>query len=173
MAKWTADLLKEHYDQRLNHLTEELIRELDGFPQSYASRNDLETLRTLLESVRQDHVTRREIEEMKKAASDGEKTVRAKLDEATGRRVAGVLAVSVLATVFAVMFGVLLNNQITHAEITDQIKTEAPWVTDKAVVEERIDALEKQNETLRLRIVQEETLSRFFCRTRTPQLPGC
>ena len=58
---WTPGLLKQHFDERLNHLTEELIRELDGFPQSYASRNDLETLRTLLESVRQDHVTRREI----------------------------------------------------------------------------------------------------------------
>jgi len=170
---WTPGLLKQHFDERLNHLTEELIRELDGFPQSYASRNDLETLRTLLESVRQDHVTRREIEEMKNAAAVGDERVRTRLDEATGRRAAGVLAVSVLATVLAVLFGVLLNNQVTHAEITEQIKTEAPWVTDEPIVNARIAQLEKQNANLTLRLANEENLSRFFCRTRTPQLPGC
>ena len=171
--QWTPDLLKTHFDERLNRLTEELIRELDGFPQSYASRNDLETLRQLLESVRQDHVTRREIEEMKNAAQSGDERVRTRLDEATGRRAAGVLAVSVLATVFAVLFGIILNNQITHADITQQINTEAPWLADKPGVEARLDTLEKQNESLKLRLAHEEDLSRFFCRTRTPQLPGC
>jgi len=170
---WTPDLLKQHFDERLNRLTEELIRELDGFPQSYASRNDLETLRQLLESVRQDHVTRREIEEMKQGVASGDERVRSRLDEATGRRSAGVLAVSVLATVFAVLFGIILNNQITHADINQQINTEAPWLADKPGVEARIDALEKQNENLKLKLAHEENLSRFFCRTRTPQLPGC
>lgn len=170
---WTPDLLKQHFDERLNRLTEELIRELDGFPQSYASRNDLETLRQLLESVRLDHVTRREVEEMKQAASASDDTTRTRLDEATGRRAAGVLAVSVLATVFAVLFGMLLNNQISHSEISQQIQTEAPWLADKNGVEARLDLLEKKDENLKSRIVHEEDLSRFFCRTRTPQLPGC
>ena len=170
---WTPNLLKQHFDERLNRLTDELIRELDGFPQSYASRNDLETLRTLLESIRQDHVTRREIEEVKNTAAHSAEQVRSRLDEATGRRAAGVLAVSVLATVLAVVFGVLINNQVTHAEITDQIKTEAPWVADEPAVNARISALERQVQTLQLRVSHGEELSRFFCRTRTPQLPGC
>jgi len=171
--KWSAEQVLKVLGDRIDHLDQEMHRELEGFPEHYATQDQVDTLRNQHDTIRQDHVARREIEEIKERQAGVADRLQTRLDEATGRRAAGVLAVSVLATVFAVLFGIILNNQITHAEITDQIKTEAPWVTDAPVVNARITALEKQNANLMLRLAHEESLSRFFCRTRTPQLPGC
>jgi hypothetical protein len=44
--KWTPDLLKEHYDERLKHLQDEIVRELNGFPQEYAKRSEPASLMT-------------------------------------------------------------------------------------------------------------------------------
>ena len=170
---WTPDQVLGVLNDRLISLENEVRRELSGFPESYATKLETDILRSALDVIRSDHVARRELEELKSAAAHTAERLQVRLDEANGRRQAGVIGVSVLATVFAVLFGIILNNQITHAEISNQIKTEAPWVTDQPAVDARITELEKQNANLVLRLAHEESLSRFFCRTRTPQLPGC
>ena len=68
--KWTPDLLKEHYDERLKHLQDEIVRELNGFPQEYAKRSEVEVLRNTLDTIRTDHVQRREYDDLKTSISE-------------------------------------------------------------------------------------------------------
>ena len=169
---WTPDLLKEHIEDRLNLIS----HDLEGFPEKYATQDDVRIVRGLVEDIRQDHVHRREIDEVKE-----------QLHEGAGRRVATVIAISVVATLLGVMFAAVWQQQPTHAEIRAQIQTEAPWVSERPGVEARIDKLEQEvtvlqtqvatlkveNAAIRKRVADIEALNKFFCRTRTPTLPSC
>jgi hypothetical protein len=161
--KWTPALLKEHYDERLNKLDADFTRKFEGFPQEYATKNENDALRTAMQDMRADHATRREVDEIKD-----------RLNESTGRRTAIAASISVVVAIFAITFGVIVNNQVTRAEISDQINREAPWNKDKAIVEGRISKLESQNAAQRLQISQLQTQIKFFCATRIKvNLPGC
>jgi serine protease inhibitor ecotin len=97
-----------------------------------------------------------------------------RFDQQQGRRSTSAILAAVIATILAVMFGVILNSQISRAEVSDQIQREAPWNKDKIGVEARIAKLENQEQEQRLLISQMQTQIRFFCATRTKAgLPGC
>ena len=77
--RWTAPLLKEHVDEILAHDHRSLVarlaatdarldRILEGFPQSYAVKADVEKIREAIEAIRVDHVRRRELDDVKEAA---------------------------------------------------------------------------------------------------------
>ena len=128
--KWTPDLLKQHYDERLGHLQDEFIRELDGFPQEYAKRSEVDVLRSTLDSIRTDHVQRREYDDLKNAIS-----------ESRGGRIAIAAAVSIIITVLVVTFGLLERSVPTNDEIVNIVKTTAPWLDDKPAIEQRLGLL--------------------------------
>ena len=164
--RWNPDLLKEHYDERLGQIS----HDLEGFPEKYSTLEDFKILRTLIEDMRSDHVQRREIEEVK-----------AQQQEAAGRRSTIVLALSVVMTLLGITFALAWASQPTTAEISAQIKTEAPWLQDRTAVEHRITVLERELVALRTSLVQHsavddvasarlsaiEKLDSFFCKTRT------
>jgi hypothetical protein len=174
MAAWTPELLHEHFKDRLDRAEAELRHRMDGFPQEYATRAEMHALRTVMEEMRVDHVQRREVEELKgrlDAETDG---IHSKLDEATGRRTAGVVAITVVMSLVGITLGVMARSGLTHADVSQQIQTEAPWVTDRPDVERRLRALETENEHLRLQIAAMQQLDKFFCRTRVlADLPAC
>lgn len=123
---------------------------------------ELRTLSRAIEDIRAEHVNRRELDEVK-----------SRLDEGTGRRTAFIASLSVITAIFAIMFGVILKGGITRQDVSAQIQTEAPWLSDRPGVENRITVLERENEQLKVRLAQAEALNKFFCRTRQPLLPGC
>ena len=96
--------------------------------QSYARQSSL--------SLLQDHVDR----------------VDARLDEATGRRVALTAAAGVIATLLAIGVGQIIRQGITSADVSQQIQREAPWNRDKAQVERRITSLEREVQVLQVRL---------------------
>jgi chaperonin cofactor prefoldin len=160
---WSPDILKQHYDERLNRIE----TDLHGFPEHYALRDemerDLEFLRLRIEKLSEDHVQRREYDE-----------IRADQKQASGRRTAFVGALGVIVTLMAIMWGLVTNQMITHAQVTEQIKTEAPWVADRPTVESNIDQLDRRATQLEQQIAVIRQQIEFFCRTRTKAgLPGC
>lgn len=53
---WTPDLLKDHYDG----IIERIENRLEGFPQTYALREEMRTLDSAIDVIRTDHVKRDE-----------------------------------------------------------------------------------------------------------------
>jgi hypothetical protein len=156
---WNLDALKEHIDGKLG----DFAHRLDGFPQEYASANEVESLRKSIEDMRSDHVQRREIEQMQ-----------TQMDEARGRRNAGGIAIAVVVTLVTMILGWMVQNSLTQAEVSAQIQREAPWNSDKTEIKGRILTLERELEQARSRIAALEVTNRFFCATRTSAgLPGC
>jgi hypothetical protein len=156
---WNVTTIKEHFDDRLRMLHEELV----GFPETYARQVSVEAIRQALESVREDHVGRREFDEIRSAQQAG-----------NGRRTAMVGALGVVLTLGAIMFGQLQRSQITHADVTAQIRTEAPWASDRPGVENELRRLAQLTVTQSQQIVVMRQQIAFFCRTRTKAgLPGC
>lgn len=171
---WTANQVLKILGDRLDHLDTEMHRELEGFPEHYATQVEIDLLRKTMDSIRLDHVVRRELDEVKKSTIGVADRLQIRLDEQAGRRQATTIAISVIATILAVMFGFIWNAQISSAEVSEQIQREAPWVNDKATVERRIDALEATNQRQALQISALQTQNKFFCNTRiSVGLPGC
>ena len=174
MAKWTPELLYKHFKERLDRSEAELRHRMDGFPQEFATRAEVVSLRTVMEEMRVDHVQRREIAELKTRVDSETDGIHSKLDEAAGRRTAGVVAVTVVVSLIGITLGIMSRSGVTHADISQQIQTEAPWVSDRPEVERRLRELENENERLRVQIAAMQQLDRFFCRTRAAAgLPTC
>ena len=68
--QWDADQVLKVLSDRISHLDNEMHRELDGFPEHYATHVEIDTLRTAIDLIRQDHATRREIDEVKKGVAN-------------------------------------------------------------------------------------------------------
>ena len=163
--RWTPDLLKEHIDDRLRLIS----HDLEGFPEHYATRQDIDLVRQMVEDIRGDHVHRREVEEIKQQQH-----------EAAGRRSTIVIALSVVMTLLGIVLALAWASQLTSAEISAQIQTEAPWVQDRPIIEQRLSDLERQVARLQAELIQKsaadvaaaarlaiiERLDLFFCRTR-------
>lgn len=116
------DEREKRFDNKLHAQNEAIFKVekefstmLEGFPQEYAQVSAVDSLRTILDAIRADHVQRREIEELKVTQN-----------QAAGRR----SITSVLAT-FAVSVGLVtagflftdrtnLSNKIQELEVQDQ-----------------------------------------------------
>ena len=172
--KWSAEQVLKVLENRVDDLHAEIIRELAGFPELYSTQVEMGLLRSQLESIREDHVRREEVGDLKTALDTASVNMQKRFDQQQGRRSTSAILSAVIATILAVMFGVILNSQISRAEVSDQIQREAPWNKDKIGVEARIAKLENQEQEQRLLISQMQTQIRFFCATRTKAgLPGC
>lgn len=91
-----------------------------------------------------------------------------------GRRTATAAFAGILVTVIGITFGVVLSTIPSHAEITDQIKTEAPWLDERPAVLLRLDRLERADLRHATRLRNIERLDAFFCRTGAARRsPGC
>jgi hypothetical protein len=171
---WTAEQVLDVLSNRISHLDNEMHRELEGFPEHYATQVEIDLLRQAIDAIRLDHVARRELDDVKSTAASSADRLQVRLDEQAGRRQATTISISVVATILAVMFGFIWNSQITRAEVSDQIAREAPWIKDKTAIEAHIAKLEANSQAQRLQITQLQIQSRFFCATRTKAgLPGC
>lgn len=161
-------------EKRLGRDEDANIRRFDGFPQEYAQKDEVEVLRNTIESIRADHVQRREMDEVKRAQGKAAEDLRTRLDEGTGRQGATRLWVAVVATVLGIAFGAVWKQQLTHAEVSQQIKTEAPWLADRAQIEKEIQTLESNQASEGEKIAAIQALDRFFCASRVKaKLPGC
>lgn len=174
MKTWTAAQVLDVLEKRIEHLDNEMHRELEGFPEHYATQVEIDLLRQSIDQMRLDHVARRELDELKTNAVGVADRLQVRLDEQTGRRSATTIAASVIATILAVMFGFIWNAQLTAAEVSEQIQREAPWNRDRAGVQREISVLQTTNAKQALQIAQLQAQNRFFCATRTEAgLPGC
>ena len=159
--KWTPDLLKEHYDERLKHLQDEIVRELNGFPQEYAKRSEVEVLRNTLDTIRTDHVQRREYDDLKTSIS-----------ESRGGRTTIAASVSIVITILVVTFGLIERSVPTNSEIVNIVKTTAPWLDDKPAVEQRLKETERQDQLLTLQLQRLKDQVQLICVSH-PHNPGC
>lgn len=168
-------------EKRLARDESENIRKFSGFPQEYASRTEVELLRTALETIRADHVQRRELDErrreldeVKAAQIQTAEDLRRRLAESAGRQGATRIATAVVATLLGVSFGALWKNQLTHADISQQIQTEAPWLQERPQIERELRTLESSEASQSQKIAAIQALDKFFCSSRVKvQLPGC
>lgn len=171
---WTIEALRQHFKERLDRRDHDLEHRFDGFPQEYASKSELDLLRSMLDGIRVDHVRRVEFDEVKQTQREASDSVRKRLDEAVGRRSAIATLSGVVAVVIAAMLTVAITRTgPSHADIGAQIQQEAPWITDRPRVESRLAQLEQENERLKLEVAQIRQLDAFFCRTRSKLLPTC
>lgn len=173
MTVWTLEALKEHYDQRfiaVEASAEKELREqrelLAGFPQQYARKEEVNEARQVADKANAELVSRKDFETLEKQVA-----------EAGGHRSALIATASVVVALIVVLLGYIATNRLTTSDVSAQIQKEAPtlspWLRDRPQVEKRLDSLESENSRVRLELSQMQSLNRFFCRTRTPQLPGC
>lgn len=159
--------------RRLDRMEDNLNHRFEGFPQEYGTAPEVEALRNAIETIRSDHVQRREIDEVKATASTASEELRRRLDVNAGRRNAYTALAAVVVTLLGLAIGFSQKNQLTHTDVSNQIQAEAPWLTDKAEVDRHIQDLEVQVQRLQDQIGQIQVLDRFFCKTRAKLLPQC
>jgi hypothetical protein len=155
--KWTPDLLKEHYDEKfcdLNH-------RFDGFPQEYSTVIEADVVRKQLDVIRSDHVQRRELDEVKEA-----------LSEARGSRITAIIAVSIVMTLIGITLAFAYKNTPTSGDISRQIQIEAPWVSDKAGIEARMDKITTEDQLANITIQRLRDKIEIMCSSK-PKMAGC
>jgi len=136
---------------------------LDGFPQEYARRVEMERIRDELVAIRTDHIQRREFDDIKESINEG-----------AGRRNGLTIAGAIIVTLISLSLGLMYKNQITNEQVRAQIQREAPWVQDRPTIEKRITDLERQDQVFKLQIRALQDQVKFFCKTRIKAgLPGC
>lgn len=136
---------RRELEDALSASTSELRSRIDVGPA------ELRTLSRAIEDIRAEHVNRREFDEVK-----------SRLDEGTGRRTAFIASLSVIIAIFAITFGVILKGGLTSRDVSAQIQTEAPWMSDRPRIEARISALERETERLKTRVAQLEANQRLI-----------
>ena len=158
--KWTPDLLKQHYDERLDRLQSDLQHRMDGFPQEYATSLESDQIRKAVEDIRADHVQRREYDDLKNSIS-----------ESRGGRVVVLAASSIVVAILLLAFGILERGIPTTAEIISLIKTEAPWIADEPAINARISTIEREDAKVNLQVQKLEDQLHTICVVN--HLKGC
>jgi len=90
-------------------------------------------------------------------------TVRGAISEWQGRRAAWIAAAGIIATLIAIGVGQIIRQGITAADVSTQIQREAPWNRDKAGIERRITADEKQDAKQELEITKLQQRVNSIC----------
>lgn len=165
---WTLITLKEHFEtilderdkalqsaydasqEALSKANERLDGILQGFPQEYARKEEYEALRQAINSIRVDHVQRREFDVLKDEQTQGR-----------GWRAALIASAGIVVTLIAVALGAMYANQLTHKSVSDQIKIEAPWLADRPLIEEEIHQLEQQVILLKTQLAAHEATDKI------------
>lgn len=164
MTEWTIETLKAHFDdllaERINTIRqtdkafteaiEKIETRLNEIPQNYAQNAEYNTLRSEIETIKADHVQRREFNEIKDQYSQGR-----------GARLAAAAAMGVIITLITVALGLMYSNQITHADISNQIARESPWAEDKTQIEDEIHQLQQEVVLLKTQLATHEATDKF------------
>lgn len=158
--------------RRIDRMEDHLNHRFEGFPQEYGTAHEVEALRVAIEGIRSDHVQRRELDEIKDTAIHTTDGLRQRLDENAGRRSAYIALAAVVVTLLALAVGFSQKGQLTHQDVANQIRSEAPWLQDKQQVEKHIQLLELQVQHLQDHLEQLQAFDRFLCRTKT-KIPLC
>lgn len=168
MTEWTITTLKEHLEkiiadrdtalqaafsssqEAINKAESRLQEILEGFPQEYVRTEEFDSLIKEINAIKVDHVQRREFDALKDEHSQGR-----------GARVALIAATGVIITLITVALGAMYANQLTHKDVSEQIKIESPWAQDKPGVEEDIHRLEQQIILLKTQFAAHEATDRI------------
>lgn len=164
MTEWTIETLKAHFDDLLNErintiratdksfadAIEKIETRLNDASQRYSSKTAYDNLRKEIESIKVDHVQRREFNEIKDQYSQGR-----------GARLAAAGAMGIIITLITVALGLMYSNQLTHSDISNQISREAPWAEDKTQIEEEIHQLQQQIVLLKTQLATHEVTDRL------------
>jgi hypothetical protein len=148
-VSWTLESLKEHTEENVDRLE----RRLEQFPQNFATKVELESVRAMVDTIRSDHVQRHEVAEIK-----------TRLNEIDGRRGGIMIAASIIIALFVIAFGLVEKNQLTASDVSGQIAREAPWLSDKPALERSIRVLENQQATQDQKTAALQQLIRTLCR---------
>ena len=165
---WNITTLKEHFEkiledrdkalqaaltdsQRAIDKAETRLNEiLEGFPQEYGRKSEIEAIETAINLVRVDHVRRQEFADLKDVQAQGR-----------GARLAISAGMGIVIALIAVALGAMYSNQLTNSDVSDQIARESPWATDKPAVEEDIHLLEQQVILLKTQLAAHEAADRI------------
>lgn len=120
----------ETQTQAIQTASDSLNKTLQGFPETYAKRDETERLREDLVAIRTDHVQRREFDAVEKA-----------LNEGAGRRTAYILASGVILTLLSVALGLMWHNQLTSQDVGQEIRDHAPTLQQETALEAKIQSL--------------------------------
>lgn len=164
MTEWTIETLKAHFDDLLNErintiratdksfadAIEKIETRLNDASQRYSSKTAHDNLRKEIESIKVDHVQRREFNEIKDQYSQGR-----------GARLAAAGAMGIIITLITVALGLMYSNQLTHSDISNQISRESPWAEDKTQIEEEIHQLQQQIVLLKTQLATHEVTDRL------------
>lgn len=137
--------LDERFDtqtQAIQTASDSLNKTLQGFPETYAKREDTERLREDLVAIRTDHVQRREFDSVEKI-----------LNEAAGRRTAFTASIAIIITLITVALGLMWANQLTHSDVQQEIRDHSPSLQNEAVIQAKI-------ESLRLKVAELEAIEK-------------
>lgn len=169
MSQWTVDTLKEHVDAILDErktaldaalsaakeadrkADERLDRILQGFPQEYSRKEDLETLEREIRAIRLDHVQRHEFDTLKDTQT-----------QSRGARLALSATAGIILTLIAVTLSVMYAHQLSHRDISQQIAIESPWANDRPGIEKEISDLEHQVLALKTQLALHEAEDRII-----------
>lgn len=166
-TEWTLITLKEHFETLLrereraikaaskasqieiNKADARLDEILQAFPQEYVRKDELDKVRSVVDTIRTDHVQRREFDGLKDEQSQGR-----------GARIALVAASGIMLALITVALGSMYANQLTHKDVSEQISIESPWLADRPTLEEDIHLLQQQVVLLKTQLAAHEAEDR-------------
>lgn len=166
--EWNVTVLKEYFDAILKERDDSLkasfiasqnaidkaetrLNEiLEGFPQDYGRKSDIENLEKEINAVKADHVQRREFDTLKDVQSQGR-----------GARLALSATAGVIIALISITLGVMYSNQLTHQEVSNQISREAPWLADRPQIDNELSQQEKEIDALRAELVAHEAADKI------------
>lgn len=141
----------EKEDDRFRHL-------LEGFPQHYATKAEIDQVRSVAEDVKAHLVGRETFEDLK-----------SKVDSNSGFRSSMIMTAGIIMTIVVVLLGVLISQIPTHDQISAQIKSEAPWVSDKPAVESDLKSQHDEIQRLEAQIAALQAKVTYLCRAARPR----
>lgn len=139
----SSQIAFEKADSRLDEI-------LQGFPQSYARKDDFESLRAEIGNIKADHVQRREFDGLKEERAQGR-----------GVRITLAALSGIMLALIAVALGAMYANQLTNNDVSNQIDREAPWLADKPAINAEIISLQRQVTSLKFQLSAHEASDRL------------
>ena len=124
--EWTVSTLKEHLDLILSE-RDRSIREI-----LKSSADAISRIEENINTIRADHVTRTEFNELKNSQQ-----------QSRGARNAYLGVLGIVVTLIAVALGSMYDRQLTLKDVREQIEHDTPWAKDKQGIEDRLRAVEQ------------------------------
>ena len=156
----------EKEDDRFRHL-------LEGFPQLYSTKTELEQLRILAQDIKEHLVGREAFDDLKEkldgyvgssVTRDQYEELRTRVDTNTGLRTSILTAAAVVMTLIVVMIGYAISQIPTHDQISAQIRNESPWFADKPLIQKEQLAQNAEIQILEGRVASLEEKVSVLCK---------